>query len=197
MRVTVGIPIYESLKPKMAISLIGALVELRHEWMLTAKQGCYIDVSREECVKTALAQKSDYLVFIDTDMEFPGDAITRLLEHRKDVVGGAYNEKRLPPVSTVKMSNGKGGFLDGAELPSVPFKCAAVATGFMAINLKRMVQLMAPPFFAYETATRLKLEATLGRGGEDVAFCVRANNAGMEVWCDPTIPLKHWGEYPY
>lgn len=181
----------------MAISLIGALSELRHEWLLTVKRGCYIDVSREECVKTALQHKSDYLLFIDTDMSFPNDAITRLLAHQKDVVGGAYNEKHFPLTSTVKMSDGKGGFLDGELLPSEPFKCAAVATGFMAVNLKRMVQLMAPPFFAYETSQRLKLEAKLGRSGEDVAFCVRANNAGMEVWCDPTIPLKHWGECAY
>jgi hypothetical protein len=33
--------------------------------------------------------------------------------------------------------------------------------------------------------------------GEDVNFCKRANEMGLEVWCDPTIRIGHIGEYLY
>jgi GT2 family glycosyltransferase len=32
---------------------------------------------------------------------------------------------------------------------------------------------------------------------EDVWFCRQAWRRGIEVWCDPTIPVKHIGEYAY
>lgn len=196
-RVCIGVPTYEHWKAEMATSLIGALFRLPHEWMLTVKRGCYIDVAREECVVSALEKDADVLLFIDTDMMFPPEAVEQLLAHDKDIVGGAYHEKRLPLVTTVKLSDGNGGFVVGGHLPDEVFPCAAVATGFMAINLKRLTQCMAPPYFAYETGQRLALEASLGRAGEDVAFCVRAAKAGLQVWCDPTIPLKHLGEFAF
>jgi hypothetical protein len=33
--------------------------------------------------------------------------------------------------------------------------------------------------------------------GEDVWFCEKVNEAGMEVWCDPTVEVSHVGEYIY
>jgi len=33
--------------------------------------------------------------------------------------------------------------------------------------------------------------------GEDVAFCQQAAEAGLEIWCDPTITLSHIGDYHY
>jgi hypothetical protein len=90
-------------------------------------------MSREACLHEALEVKSDYLVFVDTDMVFGTDALPRLLAHGKDVIGGAYNEKRVPAVSTVKMDDGTGQiFVGKADMPQEPFRCIAVGTGFMA-----------------------------------------------------------------
>lgn len=197
MRVTFGIPVYEHFKTGTTVSLLAALPKLSCEWALTVKRGPYIDTLREDCIRTALEHDSDVLMLIDTDMQFLPDALDRLLAHGKDVIGGAYNEKRFPLKTTVKLENPDGGFIDGGALPHEPFRCAAVATGFMAINLRRLVACMAPPYFEYETARRLELNASLDRAGEDVAFCVRARQNGLEVWCDPTISLGHIGEHVY
>ena len=191
MRVTVAVPVYQHIHAETFISLMGALLRFPHELHLSTKRGPYLDVNREFAVTDALKVKSDYLIFIDSDMVFRSDALTRLLDNKKDILGGNYYEKHLPLDSTVRFDDGKGGFLGGQiDMPREPFKCAAVATGFMCIDLKRLVQCMAPPFFAY---------GTLGTEfeGEDIGFCRRARKAGLEVWCDPRMTLLHMGEMPF
>jgi hypothetical protein len=32
---------------------------------------------------------------------------------------------------------------------------------------------------------------------EDYYFCARAREAGFRIMMDPTVRLKHWGQYPY
>jgi hypothetical protein len=187
----------------MVASLIGALLgDFPYTLQLTIQRGTYIAEGREMCLRAAIAAKSDYLVFIDTDITFPTDGIRKLIELKKDIVGGNYHEKRLPLQSTVKLKDfeGKHVFYQGAaDLPDAPFIAAAVATGFMAINLERLQQCMAPPYFAIDAEGRpwRAGHGTTDGPGEDIAFCIRANQAGMEVWCDPTIKLGHLGEYEY
>ncbi len=191
MRVTVAIPCYQHVHGETFISLMRALLQFPHELHVSMKRGPYLDVGREFCVTDAISVKSDYLIFVDSDMVFRADALTTLLDNHKDIVGGNYYEKSFPLVSTVRFDDGKGGFKGGQiTMPKEPFKVAAVATGFMCIDLKRLQECMAPPYFAY---------GTLGTEfeGEDIGFCRKARKAGLEVWCDPRIPLLHMGEMPY
>lgn len=197
-RVTVGIPCYDHFKAEMAVSLIAALLRCPYELHLTVQRGCYIAEGREACVTAALGVGADYLMFIDTDMQFPADGIERLVARNKDVIGAPYNEKRLPQVSTVKLSDGNGGFATATvNLPTDAFPCAAVGTGFMLVNLNRLLARLAPPFFAFTTDAHEVTRAWASGPGEDTAFCLRARRAGLEVWCDPTVKLAHWGEAAY
>lgn len=203
MNITLGLPLYDDPKAETMLSLLHTVAGFPHELTLSMRRGPYLDWNREACVTDALAAKSDYLMFVDSDMAFPSKAVELLIDHAKgkDIIGGNYYEKRYPLVSTVKLlENGFDGKTVEAKVsnfPSEPFQVAAVATGFMCIDLKRLVDCMAPPYFAYETATRLGLERELGLGREDVAFCVRARKCGLQVWCDPTIPLMHMGVHAY
>jgi hypothetical protein len=191
-------PVYEHVKAETMTSLIAALVELRDEWLLTVERGCYIDQSREVSIATALASQSDYIVFIDSDMAFQHDALTKLLSSGRDIVGVPYNQKGLPLRSTVKLDNGNGQFVEGPrDMPVGLFPCAAVATGFMAINLKRLTKMLKPPYFAFTQDAADVTHAWAAGPGEDTAFSLRARKAGLEVWADSSIPLKHLGEYAY
>ena len=62
---------------------------------------------------------------------------------------------------------------------------AALPTGFMLIRMS-CLDKMTFPYFPCEFGL-----------GEDVAFCVNAQKAGIEVWCDPTLEIKHIGDYAY
>lgn len=171
--------------------MVQAVTQFPYDLHLSIQRGPYLALAREACLVEAIAAQSDYLVFIDTDIAFQVDALPRLLAHGKDVIGGAYNEKRLPAVSTVKLDDGTGKIFKGMKvLPNEPFQCIAVATGFMAVNLKRLTACMAPPCFTYAFDGKDFM-------GEDVQFCLRARAAGMQIWCDPTIELKHIGRWAY
>jgi hypothetical protein len=192
VQVTLGIPSQGFWKDVMGLSLARALVEFPYNVHFSVQRGPYLDVNREACVTDALSAKSDYLAFVDTDMCFPPEALSALVERTKgkDILGANYYEKRLPLVSTVKLEE-DGELVSGVRsFPREPFRVAAVGTGFMCVDLQRLVECLAPPFFSYAAQNGQFM-------GEDLAFCTRARKAGLSVWCDPTIELLHSGEYLY
>lgn len=195
MQVTLGIPTQWGLwRSEMALSLIRALHHL-DQVHLSPQYGPYLDENREASAQEAVAMKSDHLAFVDTDMIFPPDAIANLIDLGKDVVGANYYEKRFPLVSTVKLLAEDGEINDDGKLvthamPTQPFRCAGVGAGLMVVNVKRMVDCIAPPYFAFADLRGKRM-------GEELSFCKRARDAGMEVWCDPRPNVYHIGDYPF
>lgn len=188
LKLSIGIPCYDSMKVSTALSLVAAVKTLDCEIVLNAQRGPYMHWNRDQCLRNALEEGCSHLMFIDTDMVFPPDGISRLLALDKDVVGGGYNTKEVPSKATVKIADEDGVLLDGeVALPQEPFRCWAVATGFMLINLGRVVEAgLQEPWFVAERPI-----------GEDFYFCRLCADAGLEIWCDPTIPLQHLGDFAY
>lgn len=190
--VTVGVPTYDGLKTLTAFSLVSAVAFLRatgHNVHLSARQGPYTHWNREGLVDDAIDGGSDYLMMIDADLVFPADGIVRMLGREKDVIGGFYMMKMLPPTNTIKMGerdeNGEYEAVKDWTPPQDPFQCSAVATGFMLIDMTKLKELERPWFPCVFPV------------GEDIAFCEHARAAGLEVWCDPTFKIDHLGDYHY
>lgn len=155
--------------------------------------GCYIDENRNQCAKEAMDIGASHLMFIDSDMVFPDDGILRLASLNKRIIGANYNRRTLPLTSTVKIADEKGSLLEvsGDRIPKYPFKAYAVGTGFMLIQTDVFL-LLGKPWFFYEYD--LEKDDTIG---EDIYFCKKARAKGIDVWCDPTIEVKHIGDYAY
>lgn len=155
--------------------------------------GCMIDENRNKCAQEALDIGASHLMFVDSDMAYPDDGIAVLASRDKQIIGANYNLRYLPLRSTVKMSNEKGVLLDvpGDQLPKIPFKCYAVATGFMLIQTEVFRRIEKPWFFQEWDPIRQSII------GEDVYFCKKARGKDIGVWCDPTIEVKHIGDYKY
>ncbi len=196
MQVTINIPTQWGLWcAEMGLSLIRALGHLNATINLSPQNGPYLDENREASAREAVELKSDYLICVDTDMAFREDTFVRLVALGKDIVGANYYEKRHPLISTVKLLGPDGEMADDGKMvqhamPKEPFQCAGLGAGLMAINVARMVQCMAPPYFAFADKNGRRM-------GEELSFCRRARAAGLEVWCDPTIFVVHMGMYPY
>jgi hypothetical protein len=77
------------------------------------------------------------------------------------------------------------------KVPAQPFLCYAVPTGCLLIDLSIMAQISQPWFQVTH-----KPDGSVDMG-EDVWFCVQVRAAGFEVWCDPTIPVGHIGDYRF
>lgn len=158
--------------------------------------GGYVDLNRNKIIDTALKNKASHVMFIDADMTFPEDGILKLLNQKKPIIGGNYNVRLDPysksgtgPVTKMKVDNEVVSML-AKDFPTEPFQCYAIATGFMLIDLSILKKMDKPYFRAW-------IDANENHYTEDVQFCHDANEAGFEVWCDPTIKIGHIGSTVY
>ena len=189
--ILIGVPTNGDMKMLTVFSLVMATNMLRslgHDMTFTCREGPYTHWNREHLVQDAMEAGVDYLMFIDTDVVFPVEAIPKLIAHDKDIVGGMYNLKQDEPVTTIKLWNDdRSEFraLKDEPLPAGLFRVAALPTGFMLVKASVFERLSFPYF-----------PCDFGQG-EDVSFCLKAQEAGIEVWCDPTIQIKHIGNKAY
>ncbi len=190
-KLTIGVLSPGTLKTAMAPSLIMALYETHIPLNILFYQGAYIHDNRNKLIAAAQKEGSSHLMFIDYDQTFPADGILTLLSRDKDIIGGCYNKRTFPLQTTVMASmNGKEvRLLEPSEIPNVPFRCNVVPTGFMLIKLEA-IKKIPEPYFWFDWMNEKIV-------GEDVYFCRKANENGVEVWCDPTLKIGHVGEYVY
>lgn len=192
----IGIICGGTVRAELLPCLVGAMEVLKGHGVgvnLACQVGGYAAQNRNELTKLAQSHKCDYLMFIDNDMIFPNSGIQRLLDADKDIIGVHYNARPKPGatqlVSTVKTDDpwneaNFGKVVNG--LPAQMFKCFSVGTGFTLIKMGVFDKIDYPWFESGETKE-------WGPFTEDVDFCRKANAAGIEVWCNPTIEMKHIG----
>ena len=149
-----------------------------------------IHVSREDIVRKLLDSACTHLLFIDSDISFAPDALERLLKRDRDIIGASYNYRQLPLKSTIKIHDEQGNILKNV-LPDGTFECGAISTGFALIKLS-VFKKISHPWFFFEHDEQGRLTC-----GEDVWFCRKARKAGYKIYCDPTLIVKHIGDYSY
>jgi hypothetical protein len=163
--------------------------------------GCYVDRNRNILVNKFLASDSTHLLFWDADVAVrEPDAILRLLEHRRSVVGGAYpyREQRTEGFPMLFARNEKGIPLGDAERGLL--LCEHLPTGFLLIERsvfdiirqKRPDDIDEKGHFQY-FKTGLLVPGVKQWFGEDVYFCNECLTLGIMVWCDPFFTMSHIG----
>ncbi len=181
-----------------ALTVLSLIDLLGSDTALSVQIGGYKPHGMNQLVKDARQINATHLLNIDSDMIFPPDALKRLLAHDKDIVGVNYRQRgnhmdQGHPASTVKFpGEGKELYREVLEqdFPKELFECAAVGLGLALIDMKVFDKLPFPWFHTTEAEDN-------GHSTEDIVFCREAREAGFEVWCDPTIGMKHIGNYLY
>jgi len=156
-------------------------------------EGCYVSLSRNMAARLALKseEKFTHLFFLDSDVTVQADALVKLLGHQKPIVAAMYNRRMLPAAPPVWVGDEKSArLIKPGEVPDSLFKCYAVPAGVLLIDLTVFGKI-AKPWFLVD----IRPDDT--HTGEDIWFCKQAHRAGFDVWCDPTIPVQHIGDYPY
>ena len=166
----IGIPSAGECRVETALSLTTATWHSGVAMQCFTHIGCYIHIGRESIAKQALDYDCSHLLFVDSDILCPHDAIARLIAHDVPIVGARYNKKVSPPEPIVKE--------DITELSPVAF----VPTGFLLIDTD-VFRKIGAPYFSFDD----------GAESEDVYFCEKAKKHGYEINCDPTILLGHIG----
>ena len=188
VRVVIGMPATETMKAKTAHA-IGCLALHSADKILDFLmiQSCDIAANRTWLVRQALEKDATHLLFIDTDMLFPSDALDQLLARKKDIVAANYHKRQFP------LQKVAAYFSDTEESETEPFKVGIAGTGFMLINLDVFRNPnLDPNWFSF--GRNAKGEQVIG---EDGWFCNTARAVGYDIWVDPVIKVLHLGEFGF
>jgi GT2 family glycosyltransferase len=185
IKVVIGMPCSDSvaMKAKTAHSIATNIIKSEGkviDFMLQIS--CDIVQNRTAIVKHALEKGATHLLFVDSDMQFPADALEKLLAHDKDIIGVEYNKRQFPLVPVFEQPDRKDTL----------YESKAIGTGLMLIKLSIFEKMKDDVWFNFGRDNEGK--TTLG---EDVWFCYTARDKGFTVWVDPTIKVFHLGEFGY
>jgi predicted O-methyltransferase YrrM len=149
---------------------------------------------RNEAARLALAGDFSHVLFLDADMEWPTDVLSRMLAHHdRGIVSGLYFLKTWPhhPVALGRPRINP----DTLQVDYTYIQDAHVREGVVPASLVGMGCALVPtavfsrlrePWFEYQTDRNGAYTVT-----EDVAFCQRAAAHGVPIWVDPDVVCRH------
>jgi hypothetical protein len=212
-RVFVGLPAYDfKVSLKLAVSLARfAQAAPAHgiDIHIGSVCGCsVVSRARNLLVRDMLDSNADYLMFIDSDINFEPEHILRLMawaeDPKKGIIAAVPRVRDVRKTYIADLDHDVDGSLTMNNMGLVRGK--RVATAFMLIQRQVFVDMMAthPDWSYLDQRCNKQVPAVFdfkltdeGYIGEDFLFCDRARELGYEVWIDPTIPLGHMGVQEY
>jgi cellulose synthase/poly-beta-1,6-N-acetylglucosamine synthase-like glycosyltransferase len=201
MRVAICIPARGQMEVTTAfdLTMMAAYMAAKKNIDLNVytSQGTLIFDQRNSLVHTAVIEKCDYILFIDADMRFPKTTLERLLAHKKDIIGVNATTRMMPPSPTAKnIQINEDGSVDWLAVYSNKekgiSKVDAIGCGVMLIKTSCLKDI-PQPYFYFEQLLKGKLL------GEDIYFCIKAKDAGIDTWVDHDLSMEigHVGSYTY
>lgn len=159
--------------------------------VMTQMNGCYLDLLRNQLIKSALETKPDFIMMVDSDMVFPNSTIERLIGHDKEIVGCNYTRRR-PPYDPIACTGDGNTRVDPFKAKGVE-PVALIPTGVIMIK-PSVFEKMAYPWF--ENMWRKSDNRLVG---EDVVFCAKAGDLKIPVYCDHDLShhIKHSGQFDF
>lgn len=195
--VVIATPCTDSVKAGFALDLAmlyGRTLAHGLSAAVVQNRGTIIPQQRATLVDAALKMHAEYLLFVDSDMRFPKDALVRLLAHEQPIVGVNYPRRRHPVLPTAeRVTSGQREFLFTDQESDGLVKVTQCGLGFMLIHMA-VFQVLAEPWF--------QIGFTKDDGqyvGEDFFFCKRARDAGFSILIDQSLSreIRHTGDLEY
>ncbi len=195
MKVCVAVPHGGTVKGRLMSDLIASLFSVSGSigFVWAEVEGTLGPHNRWLAGQQALSSECDYLWLVDNDMSIPTDALPKLIEADKDLIGADYSYRRLPLMSTVKMldENWQIIIADRSTFPNHPFICHALGSGCKLVKTSALARI-PQPWFALSWDEAGALAKT-----DDVWFCEQAKKVAIETWCYPGLGVKHLGDFAY
>lgn len=216
-RIALGVPSGGRVEWPFALSLL-----LLQQWMahrgvnleLIPQQGFFIEDNRNEIARRFLEGRSDWLVMIDSDIEFPPQLIEMLLivaGRDKKVVGASVPLGPPIPSSALRLTDmpGQWAYLKPEEITAEGVKVHGLAMPVFMAHREVFEAIAArdgQAWFLRRPVPRLNEERSRRawmdtdgcvadrqyvNQGEDLSFCLRAIDAGYDIWACRLPGLKH------
>lgn len=196
MKIVIGIPCMGSINAETVGSLWQLQLSYKDiDFKPYIASNSLVYQARNDIINYALKEQADYLLFVDSDIIFPFDALSKLINQNKSIITGIYysrvenNDKpiiydhikprsifnRIPEIKAVNRK------IQGVE----PVK--ACGMGFCLIQkdlIKRMIDKYISPFEPFKGL------------GEDIAFCYRVGQLKEKIYA-MECGLQHIGKKYY
>lgn len=165
-------------------------------------QGTYVHTARQELMDQMLIDGVTHVLWLDTDMRFPPDALVRLINHDLPLVGINYSKRRVPPefvaIKTVGWNAGEvSAKLVTDEDSHGLEEVEAIGFGMVLMQtaaLKNMPDPKKEPWFWFKW-----MEDKQQQVGEDVWFCKLFRDSGQRIFVDHDLSKEcgHIGQFTF
>ena len=133
----------------------------------------------------------DKILWIDSDMAWTPEDVTKVYESDKDVVSGAYMQSNGSVMAFDKLL-GKSYMHNEVLEMKEPVRIATAGFGFICFK-SGIFEKMSRPWFQM-VPTSLEIDGKqydFPIMGEDMSLCKRVTDMGFEIWLDPSVKLIH------
>lgn len=151
-------------------------------------RGTYLPRARSELVKYAEDKQATHILWLDSDMRFPKDALLRLLLREVPIVGANY-PTRIPPILPTALG------MDRQPIFAAEDMVDASLIGFGCLLTEMEVfRKIGKPYFALGYSREAD-----DFSGEDAFFCHRALQSEYRILVDASLSeeVQHLGTFAF
>lgn len=167
------------------------------------QQNPIISYARNYLVRKFL--ESDYtdMIFVDSDVAFPGGTLCKLADYPVDIVGAAYpyrNDTGEFPIRYIEertelWADPDTGLIEVAGLPA---GCLRITRACIEKLCSSHPELLYADMEGNQTYSLFEFTRESGQFfGEDWAFCNLARKEGFKIWVSPELDMTHTGTKIY
>lgn len=200
MKYLIAIPCMDTVATGFAEALLN--LEKPEGTKVCFKTGSLIYDARNLLSLTAIQEGFDRVLWLDSDIRMPADAMMRLAQDMDDtgapMVTGVYYKRKLPTAPVIYKSVEPPKESGGQMISQIPcyedypkdslFQIGACGFGCVmtdVVFLKYLWNSYGPPF------------APMMWAGEDLSFCWRAKEKEWIIMCDSRVQCGHIGTVTY
>lgn len=142
--------------------------------------GSRITENRNNLVKMAQQGNATHILFIDSDMTFPADALMRLLDYDMDIVCATASKRNEESRDMIGIPCNSSDAITSKSLVEME----SIGLPFMLIKMSVFDKIQKPYFAEPENGEDLI--------PEDAYFCQKVRNERFRIFCDLALSL-HMG----
>ena len=212
--VYIAMPCYDSVKINTMLSVIKLVEQFRYSGVkmgINTMKSPLIHQARNYLTSVFLTTEYQYLLFIDSDVEFEPEAVLRMLVAKKDIICTPYrvkSEQLDKHIYTVE-------FKDPKNIPFLPgglVELEAGPTGLMLIDRRVFEKIIKNrPDLKIKNKATPSADKSLEfyynffdfgfdnhyATGEDISFCKLAKENDFKIYANTESTTKHHGSYAW
>lgn len=185
----VAIPLHNGwIHSQCTAGLLGCMSLFRGRIRVETHVSSLLPRSRDILTAKFLESGASHMLCVDSDIGWRAEQAQQLLDLGRPYVSGVYCKKNRALDIPIRLNGKREGVLYGAEYSP---------GGFQLIRrdvIERMWEHYAPVLGYRAYGMDLCNLWRPGTGGEDVAFCERWTRIGGEIWVDPRVVVRHYGD---